>query len=247
LQLLMDELGKRAFKQLELVMSYISLSAVFQDKEDEVRKTDLLKKADAGQAAFKALTNKGVFEEYEKVVSRLEDDPQDKILPEVKLTGHQSEAYDKIKSGFEDYNVVLLHGVTSGGKTEIYINLIKETIDSGKQVLYLLPEIALTTQIISRLRKYFGNEVGIYHSRYSRNERAEVWNNVAGLDKSTTNKPFKIILGPRSAIFLPFENLGLIVVDEEHDYSYKQFDPAPRYHARDAGIFLASCTMQKCY
>ncbi len=240
LQLLMDELGKRAFKQLELVMSYISLSAVFQDKEDEVRKTELLKKADAGQAAFKALVDKGVFEEYEKVVSRLEDDPQDKILSEVKLTGHQSEAYDNIKSGFEDHNVVLLHGVTSGGKTEIYINLIKEAIDSGKQVLYLLPEIALTTQIIIRLRKYFGNEVGIYHSRYSRNERAEVWNNVAGLDKSADNKAYKIILGPRSAIFLPFENLGLIIVDEEHDYSYKQFDPAPRYHARDAAIFLAS-------
>jgi primosomal protein N' (replication factor Y) len=137
--------------------------------------------------------------------------------------------------------VVLLHGVTSGGKTELYIKLISRALEAGRQVLYLLPEIALTTQIINRLRKYFGEEVGVYHSRYNRNERAEVWNNIAGReDAKEMGGSYRIILGPRSATFLPFDNLGLIIVDEEHDQSYKQFDPAPRYNARDAAIYLAT-------
>ncbi len=141
---------------------------------------------------------------------------------------------------FNIHNVVLLHGVTSGGKTEVYIKLITDTIKSGKQVLYMLPEIALTTQIINRLRKYFGDEVGVYHSRYNNNERVEVWNNIAGRDDDKIHKKYNIILGPRSSLFLPYENLGLIIVDEEHDSSYKQFDPAPRYNARDAAIYLAT-------
>jgi primosomal protein N' (replication factor Y) (superfamily II helicase) len=239
LQQLMDELGKRAFKQLELLMTYITISGIFQGDSVEVSKTGLLQKANAGNAAFKSLVDKKVFEEYDKIVSRLDENENDEELPEVSLTNHQTEAYERIKKEFEKHNVVLLHGVTSGGKTELYINLIKETIQQGKEVLYLLPEIALTTQIITRLKKYFGNEVGIYHSRYSKNERAEVWNNVVGLDKEENNK-YKIILGPRSSVFLPFSNLGLIIVDEEHDQSYKQFDPAPRYNARDASIYLAT-------
>ena len=154
------------------------------------------------------------------------------------LSLHQEEAYSGIKQSFNTNNVVLLHGVTSGGKTEVYIKLISDTIKEGKQVLYMLPEIALTTQIISRLRKYFGEEVGVYHSRYSQNERVEVWNNVVGCDDTHTK--YKIILGPRSSLFLPFDNLGLIIVDEEHDSSYKQYDPGPRYNARDAAIYLAT-------
>ncbi len=240
LQQLMDELGKRAFKQLELIMTYLSLSAVLSGEEKEVMKATLMKKADAGQAAYKSLVDKGVFEEFEKVISRLEENQLSGELSKLELTKHQTGAYAQIKTCFNNHNVVLLHGVTSGGKTELYINLIKETIAEGKQVLYLLPEIALTTQIISRLKKYFGNEVGIYHSRYSKNERAEVWNNIIGLDDSDEKNQYKIILGPRSAIFLPFINLGLIIVDEEHDYSYKQFDPAPRYNARDSAIYLAT-------
>lgn len=240
LRKVMDELGKRAFKQLELLMSYLSLSTVFQSETTEVKKAELMLKANAGQAAYKALIDKGIFQEYQKVVSRLEDEKASDSMEKLKLTEYQTVVYKQIKTGFENHSVILLHGVTSGGKTELYIKLIQETIAQGKQVLYLLPEIALTTQIISRLKKYFGNEVGIYHSRYSNNERAEVWNNLTGLSEPSEEKQYKIILGPRSAIFLPYENLGLIIVDEEHDYSYKQFDPAPRYHARDAAIYLST-------
>ncbi|MBN2173786.1 MAG: primosomal protein N' [Bacteroidales bacterium] len=142
-----------------------------------------------------------------------------------------------MKVFFDGHKPVLLHGVTSSGKTEIYIKLIAEALQSGKQVLYLLPEIALTTQIINRLRRFFGDLVGVYHSKYSENERVEIWNQV--LKDSGTKSKYRIILGPRSALFLPFSELGLVIVDEEHDYSYKQFDPAPRYNARDAAIYLA--------
>ncbi len=241
LRQMMDELGKRAHKQLELVMAFIAMTGYMQDNEAaEIKKSDLLKKAGAAPSALKGLVEKGVFEEFEKTVSRLDFDPALNRQSEVKLTVHQEKAYNLIHQKFEDHHVVLLHGVTSGGKTELYIKLIRETLDQGKQVLYLLPEIALTTQIITRLRKYFGNEVGIYHSRYSRNERAEVWKNVAGLDDKKDTPLFRVILGPRSSVFLPFTNLGLIIVDEEHDHSYKQFDPAPRYNARDTAIYLST-------
>jgi len=236
----MDELGKRAHKQLELVMAFIALTNYRHEDGAELKKSLLLHKADAGPSALKALVDKGVFEEYEKIVSRFEDADSSKENPRVKLTSPQQEAFQLIRQKFGDHRVVLLHGVTSGGKTELYIKLIQETLDKGQQVLYLLPEIALTTQIITRLRKYFGNQVGIYHSRYSRDERAEVWNNIAGLEKAEGTSPFRIILGPRSSVFLPFTNLGLIIVDEEHDPSYKQYDPAPRYHARDAAIYLST-------
>ena len=183
---------------------------------------------------------KGIFEVYDKVVSRIAETHDSEDVGNIKLTKHQEQAFADIKLNLESHQVVLLHGVNSGWKTELYIKLIHETIEQGRQVLYLLPEIALTTQIITRLRKYFGNEVGIYHSRYSRDERAEVWNNIAGREEDGLSAKYKIILGPRSAVFLPFENLGLIIVDEEHDNSYKQFDPAPRYSARDAAIYLST-------
>ncbi len=241
IRLAMEELGKRAHKQLELLMAFLAMSGYMQDNEDaEIKKSDLLKKANVSAAVLKGLVEKGVFEEFEKAVTRLDFDPERDKTKEVKLTSHQEEAYDLIHQKFEDHRVVLLHGVTSGGKTELYIKLIRETLDRGKQVLYLLPEIALTTQIITRLRRYFGNEVGIYHSRYSRNERAEVWKNIAGQRDTEDATQYRIILGPRSSIFLPFTDLGLIIVDEEHDHSYKQFNPAPRYHARDSAVYLST-------
>ncbi len=238
---LLDVLGKRAYKQLELMMTYLALSRFPNDDSASVKKTDLLKKANAGSAALNGLIEKGVFAIEKKAISRFESRANEKSFSKVKLTDHQTEAFEKINDEFKAHPIVLLHGVTSGGKTEIYIKLIEEALKEGKQVLYLLPEIALTTQIIGRLRKYFGDKVGVYHSRYSKDMRAEVWNNVNGItEEGEIEKPYKIILGPRSAVFLPFSNLGLIIVDEEHDQSYKQFDPAPRYNARDTAIYLST-------
>ncbi|MFK5857416.1 MAG: primosomal protein N' [Bacteroidota bacterium] len=240
LQELMDELGKRAHKQLEILMTFISLVGLPLDKEKIVKQSNLLKKSGAGPAALKSLFDKNVMVSISKSVTRFKDGLNGESKQNLELSSHQLDAYETIVKSFNDHNVVLLHGVTSGGKTEVYIKLITDTIKAGKQVLYMLPEIALTTQIINRLRKYFGDEVGVYHSRYNQNERAEVWNNIAGRDEDDIHKKYKIILGPRSSLFLPFNNLGLIIVDEEHDSSYKQFDPAPRYNARDSAIYLAT-------
>jgi primosomal protein N' (replication factor Y) len=236
---LMDELGKRAHKQLEVVMAYISMSGFANDRSRQISRDDLLRRAGSNTTILKALVDKGVFEITERVISRFQDTNTKEAAPIV-LSEMQKIAFDHIHMAFVNFNVALLHGVTSGGKTEIYIRLIEQILQQGKQVLYLLPEIALTTQIISRLKKYFGDQVGVYHSRYSKDERAEVWNNLSGREKSSDVSHYKVILGPRSAIFLPFENLGLIIVDEEHDQSYKQYDPAPRYNARDAAIYLAT-------
>lgn len=235
---LMDMLGRRAHKQLEMLMSYISIAGMPLSTDSEVKQTVLLEKSKGSSSALTSLINKEVFIQESRAVSRFSK-AENEIIEEVKLSDHQEIAFEKIGKSFEEKNVVLLHGVTSGGKTEVYIKLIAETIKAGKQVLYLLPEIALTTQIISRLQKYFGNQVGVYHSRYSQNERVEVWNNIVGCDDNIQNN-YSIILGPRSSLFLPFSNLGLIIVDEEHDSSYKQYDPAPRYNARDTAIYLAT-------
>jgi len=240
LQEIMDELGVRAHKQLELLMTFIAMVGLPLTEEKSVKQSDLLKKSGGSQSAIKSLLDKNILISNSKPVSRFEDGGNDEINSKLELSSHQSYAHNSILQSFVDHNVVLLHGVTSGGKTEVYIKLIADTIASGKQVLYMLPEIALTTQIINRLRKYFGDEVGVYHSRYNNNERAEVWNNIAGRDDDKIHKKYSIILGPRSSLFLPYDNLGLIIVDEEHDNSYKQFDPAPRYNARDAAIYLAT-------
>lgn len=239
LQEIMDELGNRAHKQLELLMSFISLVGLPLTEEKSINKSDLLKKAGVSNSILKSLVDKNILVSENKVVSRFDKKDGSESLQNLKLSNHQTEACDNILQLFNSHNVVLLHGVTSGGKTEVYIKLIEATIKSGKQVLYMLPEIALTTQIINRLRKYFGDEVGVYHSRYNQNERVEVWNNIANRDEKIHSK-YKIILGPRSSLFLPYDNLGLIIVDEEHDSSYKQFDPAPRYNARDTAIYLAT-------
>lgn len=244
LQLLFSDLEKKAFRQVEILMAFISLSGFNQNvKNNTIKKSQLLTKVKNGTGAITALVKKGVLESFQSVVSRLEDAQAKDEVKNIKLTEDQQKALEETQTGFDNNQVVLFHGVTSSGKTEIYIKLIEEVIKQGKQVLYLLPEIALTTQIIFRLRKYFGDKVGVYHSKYNEQERVEIWNQVKkDLD---SNGKFQIILGPRSALFLPFTNLGLIIVDEEHDYSFKQFDPAPRYHARDAAIYLSGLHKSK--
>ena len=227
LELLMNELS-RAAKQREVIMTFFQLSA----SKKPIKVKDLEKVSGASSSIIKALEIKGVLEFYFIKTDRISYKGETSALK--KLNNYQKQALKEIKTSFTTKDVILLHGITSSGKTEVYTKLIQETLDSGKQALFLLPEIALTTQIISRLQNYFGNQISVFHSKYSMNERVEVWNNVL------ENKPkAQIILGARSSIFLPFSNLGLIVVDEEHETSYKQFEPSPRYNARDAAIVLS--------
>jgi len=236
LQQLYDKLEKKAPKQLDLLIEYIQLSKIMSKNPVEVSRKELFTRIDEAAVKFKALEKKNVFEEYDKEISRLNYRQATHTAESIELTPGQQLAMQEITDSFAVKNVTLLHGITSSGKTEIYIKLIRQMLDAGKQVLYLLPEIALTTQIINRLQKYFGAEVGVYHSKYNENERVEIWQHVSG----TGTQSFKVLLGARSAMFLPFSNLGLIIIDEEHDASYKQYDPAPRYNARDTAIFLAS-------
>ncbi|MFT4204666.1 MAG: primosomal protein N' [Chitinophagaceae bacterium] len=227
IQILFETLGK-APKQMELLLAYLHLHKT----EGLVKQAELLKKAGATHAQLKGLVDKGVLITEKKIVERF---PSLDFLPnvQIELSETQQKAFDAIANNFEQHTVTLLHGVTSSGKTEIYIKLIDQYVQRSKQVLYLLPEIALTAQIINRLRKHFGNNIVIYHSKFNANERVELWNKVKTGDA-------KVVLGARSALLLPFQDLGLVVVDEEHDASYKQQDPAPRYHARDTAIFYAS-------
>ena len=230
-----DSLSK-APKQLHVLMSYIKLSGNFMNKETlEVTKKQLISDSKSSSSIIKALIEKEILVEYDKTISRLNKTLTNTIEIK-KLSEAQQKAHDEVVQQFLEKDVVLMHGVTSSGKTEIYIHLIKDQIEKGKQVLYLLPEIALTTQIITRLVSVFGNKVGIYHSKFSDSERVEVYNNIIGSDKEQT---YDIVLGVRSSLFLPFSNLGLIIVDEEHENTYKQYDPAPRYNARDSSAVLA--------
>ena len=230
LQNLLDNLS-RAPKQREIVMTYFSLSSTINKP---IKVSDLLLKSKATSAQIKTLIDKQIFEEYHIQTDRVLYSG-DKTTALKTLNKSQTIALEEIHQSFKNHNVTLLHGITSSGKTEIYIKLIEAILKVGKQVLYLVPEIALTTQLVSRLQNYFGEKVIVYHSKYSLNERVEVWNKV--LQKSDKAQ---IILGARSSVLLPFSNLGLIIVDEEHEQSYKQFDPAPRYHARDTAIVLAN-------
>jgi primosomal protein N' (replication factor Y) len=236
LQELMDALSKKAYKQLEVLLAYLALGG---SCDNDLKLADVLKKANATSTILKALVDKGVFEVYEQQVSRLKDFKAQADVNSIQLTPAQQRAYEQIKEGFDAPRPVLLHGVTSSGKTELYIKLIQETLDEGKQVLYLLPEIALTAQIINRLKRFFGDKLGVYHSRYGTNERVEVWQQVRDFAHNKGSQR-QIIIGSRSAVFLPYSDIGLIIVDEEHDSSFKQMDPAPRYHARDAAIVLAT-------
>ena len=200
----------------------------------EITRVELMNVSGASSAIIKALINRGLLREYHKEVGRLNNsdaEPSEKPKP---LSQAQQEAYNNIVFQFLKKRVVLLHGVTSSGKTEVYIHLINKALKEKKQVLYLLPEIALTVQMTSRLKRVFGNKLGIYHSRYSDAERVEIWK------KQLSAEPYEVILGARSAVFLPFQRLGLVIIDEEHEGSFKQQDPAPRYHARSAAIVLAS-------
>ena len=235
---LFDQLERKAPRQLELLMQYIRVAGLPGTGESatEVAQDKLTAPVKGGYAALQALIKKGVFETRDHIISYFEHLPANGR--DIVFNQHQEKAYHDIRSQFESKDVVLLHGVTSSGKTEIYIRLIREAIERGEQVLYLLPEIALTAQIINRLQGHFGSKAGIYHSRFNPMERSEVWNTMLG--DTTSRDSYDLILGPRSAMFLPFRKLGLVIIDEEHEPSFKQFDPAPRYHARDAAIYLAS-------
>lgn len=231
-----DELQRRAPKQLDLLMKYIELSGFLGGNNvREVPKAELLQRASATPAVFGGLVEKGIFEVYQQEVGRLNGNlPSGVLQPLNSLNVHQQRAYDEVCESFRQKNVCLLYGVTASGKTELYIHLIDAVLRQGKQVLYLLPEIALTTQITERLKRVFGSRLGIYHSKFPDAERVEVW------QKLLSEQPYDIILGVRSSVFLPFQRLGLVIVDEEHENTYKQQDPAPRYHARNAAIILAS-------
>ena len=199
----------------------------------EVSRSQLLQRVEGGDAALRALIEKGYLESYSVEVGRLKTCAATETLGMRPLNDHQQRALEQIKTSFEQHDITLLHGVTSSGKTEVYMKLIEDTLAEGKQVLYMLPEIALTTQITTRLGRVFGDKMGVYHSKFPDAERVELWK------RQLTDKAFPLILGVRSSLFLPFQNLGLIIVDEEHETSYKQQDPAPRYHARDAALVLA--------
>ncbi|WP_010522004.1 replication restart helicase PriA [Aquimarina agarivorans] len=216
-------------KQREVVLHYFTLSG----KKDKVSTKELLELAKATTSTLNALAKKEILEVFEEQVDRVNfANMQSKGHYE--LNEHQKIAYQALQLAFEKKNVCLLHGVTSSGKTEIYSKFIKKELDANKQVLFLLPEIALTTQLIERLKVVFGTYLVVYHSRFSANERVEAWNRVL----NSNGKPL-LVVGVRSALFLPFQELGFIVIDEEHEQTYKQYDPAPRYHARDAAIVLA--------
>lgn len=223
---LLDNL-KRAKKQHEVLLNYFML----RNNMEHIKVKDLKEKSGASSTIIKTLIEKGIFDEYYLTSDRFQYSGEDHELKV--LSDAQEAAFQNIKQLFERKDITLLYGVTSSGKTEVYVKLIQEYLERGQQVLYLLPEIALTTQLITRLQYYFGKAVAVFHSKYSSNERVEVWNKVL-----VNSKKAKVIIGARSAVLLPFTNLGLIIIDEEHESSYKQFDPAPRYHARDAAVVL---------
>jgi primosomal protein N' (replication factor Y) len=229
LQELLETL-KNAAKQREIVLSYFNLA----NSTKQIKVADLKTKSKASSTQIKTLIDKQVFEEYHYQTDRIQfQDSEEDATKE--LNTYQNTALEEIDQAFNTYNTVLLHGVTSSGKTEIYVKKIETVLAQGKQALYLVPEIALTSQLVQRLQKYFGNQIAVYHSRYSQNERLEVWNHVLNQSENA-----RVVIGARSSVFLPFSNLGLVIVDEEHEQSYKQFDPSPRYHARDTAIVLAS-------
>ena len=234
------DMQARAEKQQHMLATFLQLlydnlppAANEEQSGIGITREELLNTSHANVAVLQALIKRGILESYQVEVGRLNhgDEPHPERIK--KLSEAQQKAYNEIVFSFLKHHVTLLHGVTSGGKTEIYIHLIQQALDRHEQVLYLLPEIALTVQMMERLRRVFGNRLGIYHSKYSDAERVEIWN------KQLSDCPYDVILGARSALFLPFKKLGLVIVDEEHETSYKQQDPSPRYHARSAAIMLA--------
>jgi primosomal protein N' (replication factor Y) len=231
LEQLLGDLEKKP-KQQEVILAYLTLCPLSNRdiQKSGILKSSLIQKG-ISASSLQTLVRENVFEEFEEIVSRFNDIPSN-LVQGFTLSDTQAQKRDEILSHFENEKTVLLHGVTGSGKTEIYMDLIRRALDGGSQVLLLLPEIALTTQMVQRFRKEFGSTMGVYHSRYSDNERVEVW-------RSILSGKYSFIVGVRSSVFLPFDNLGLILIDEEHESSYKQYEPAPRYHARDTAIVLA--------
>ena len=223
----------RAPRQRRLLDTYLQIATPFTPERKEISKHRLIEAAQVSPTIFRELQDKGILESYTVEIGRLNGEIMP-VTPQNILNPAQEKAFNEIKDSFGTKNVTLLHGVTSAGKTEIYIHLIAEALERGEQVLYMLPEIALTKQIVERLRRVFGNRIGLYHSKFSDAERVEIWKKQLG------DEPYDIILGVRSSVFLPFKRLGLVIVDEEHENSYKQQEPAPRYHARNAAVVLAS-------
>ena len=224
------EMLRKAQRQLEVMHVYLEMTA----NGEEVTRESLLNSSHNTLATINALIKRGILVTYEREVARLNHGGEPHPEHIKQLNEAQQDAFNQIQFQFLKKQVVLLHGVTSSGKTEIYIHLIQQALERKQQVLYLVPEIALTVQMMNRLRKVFGNQLGIYHSKYSDAERVEIW------QKQLSDNPYDIILGARSAVFLPFQRLGLVIVDEEHETSYKQQDPMPRYHARDVAIMMAA-------
>lgn len=234
------DLLKRARNQREAFMHFLRIShwetiegTQTTEPVVDITREELMNVSRCSYAVIKSLVERKILFTYEREVGRLNDHGEEHLENVKRLNEAQQEAYNQIVFQFLKKNVVLLHGVTSSGKTEIYIHLIKKALEEKKQVLYLLPEIALTVQITSRLRHVFGDKLGIYHSKYSDAERVEIWK------KQLSHHPYEVVLGARSAVFLPFQRLGLVIIDEEHETSFKQQDPSPRYHARSAAIVLA--------
>ncbi|WP_296313958.1 replication restart helicase PriA [Winogradskyella sp. UBA3174] len=225
------ELLSRAPKQRDVILALFTMEA---SSNESIKVSELVERSGASTSIIKTLIDKNILDEYHIQTDRIEFEGEGDADTK-KLSEAQQQAYAEIETAFETKSVTLLHGVTSSGKTEIYVELIQKQLALGKQVLYLLPEIALTTQLVQRLQDYFGDKVAVFHSRYSGNERVEVWTNMLN-----NSEKAQVIIGARSSLLLPFNNLGLIIVDEEHESSYKQFDPAPRYHARDAAVVLAN-------
>ena len=232
---LLDRLSasKKTEKQSQVLLAFLMLKS----DENSVKKAELLKKSECSASSLQTLISNNILVQKEIQSSRLPNVSSMSEINDIILSQPQQKSFLQIQALFQQFSVVLLHGITGSGKTEIYMKLIDEVLAQGKQVLYLLPEIALTSQIVNRLQKYFGNKVGVYHSRFNEFERVEIWNRVLQHNTETEQK-FSLVLGARSALLLPYQNLGLIIVDEEHDASYKQQDPAPRYHARDAAVVL---------
>ncbi len=229
------DMTSRSRQQQAVLLAYLDLSKFTQRNETlkSVDKETLLKVSGVSQAVLKAVVDKGILEIYKEKINRF-DIQNDGILNDVSLSPEQNRVVKEIRESYKDHAITLLHGVTGSGKTEIYCELIKEVLAQGSQVLYLVPEISLTTQLTDRLKNVFGSKLLIYHSKFSDSERVDIWNRLLH-----SSEPM-VILGVRSSVFLPFSRLGLIVVDEEHEASYKQYDPAPRYNARDAATVLAS-------
>ncbi len=226
-------------KQIDVLLWYLQQVPVYESPRfnDKGIEQSQFKKNGLSSSALQTLIKNGILERFEVEVSRFGTLPNQEYQ-EIQLSPAQSKAKQQILQGFDTTSTVLLHGITGSGKTEVYIDLIKNALSSGGQVLYLLPEIALTTQIVHRLRKVFGEQMGVYHSKFSDNERVEIWQGVL-------SGAFSFVVGVRSSVFLPFDNLSLIIVDEEHESSYKQYDPAPRYHARDVALYLAHLHFSK--